>query len=312
MPRPAPIRDALHFPATAATILFAVVATVAWWAKVDCSALLADAHVARGQLHRLLTAALLHRDPIHLIFNLYWLWTLGPLIERHLGTWRSALLFAALAAGSNAAEFTLLSGPVGLSGVVFGLFGFLCIGAPDTITARTRHCFLAWFVLCIALTLTRLLPAANIAHATGFLVGGAIARSQTWPTRSLARLAPTGVTLALLCAAVFFRPYINLAPTRGEQEARLGYEALRASDDRAAARWLRDATTLNPRIAAWWFNRAVAEARLADHDAAMISYNHACRLEPANPNFRTARDALQDYLAGLSRQPSQHASVSAQ
>jgi hypothetical protein len=38
----------------------------------------------------------------------------------------------------------------------------------------------------------------------------------------------------------------------------------------------------------------------------MISYNHACRLAPANPNFRAARDALQDYLGARS----QHASVS--
>ena len=286
-------KHALEFPATAGTLILSLAVTLAWWAHLDCSALLADAHVSHGQLHRLLTSALLHRDPIHLAFNFYWMWAFGTLIERRIGTVRTFALFALLAVASGAAEHLFLTSGVGLSGVVFGLFGFARRRFPDHIDRRTTILFIAWFFTCIVLTLTNLLPVANIAHAVGLLAGIAIARVTT--KHGIAPVA-AGV-LVLLMLAIFTRPQLNCSPHRGEQEASLGFEAMKNHRDAAALRWMRDATALNPNIAAWWFNRGVAEARLNDHPAAMTSYNNACRLAPANATFRAARDALQDYLA---------------
>jgi membrane associated rhomboid family serine protease len=299
-------KQALSFPATAATLILSLAVTIAWWAKADCSALLADAHVARGQFHRLLTCALLHRDPVHLAFNFFWLWTFGTLIERRLGSMKTLLLFMTLAAASSAAEHAFFTAGVGLSGIVYGLFGFLWFFSmrrgdddkafADAIDRRTTICFVGWFVACIVLTLANVLPVGNLAHAVGALLGVAIARAMG---RKGHLAAVAGAIAILLLAATFARPQLNCSSHRGEQEASLGFEALKDHDDRAAAGWMRDATALNPRIAAWWFNRGIAEARLQDHPAALISYNNACRLAPSNGTFRAARDALQDYLAAV-------------
>jgi membrane associated rhomboid family serine protease len=295
-----PIGDTLRFPATAGTLILSLGVTIAWWAKVDCSGLLADAHLARGQWHRLLTSALLHRDPIHLAFNFLWMWTLGTLIEARLGSMKTIGLFAILAAASCAAEYTFLTAGVGLSGVAFGLLGFAWYSVPDAIDRRTMICFVAWFFICIGLTATNILPVGNIAHAVGALSGVAIARaSSRWESSRRDAAAVAGAILILLMAASFARPYANFSSHRGEQEASFGFEAMKDHHDAVALRWMRDATALNPRIAAWWFNRGIAEARLNDHAAALISYNNACRLAPSNATFRAARDALQDYLAAV-------------
>lgn len=322
--RPPPITRALRFPATAGTLALSLAATIAWWRGVDCSPLFADAHVAAGQLHRLLTSALLHRDPLHLAFNFYWLWTFGTLIERHLGPWRTAGLFALLAAGSNAAEMTFLTGGVGLSGVGYGLFGFLWLfwkrppaddeRFADAVDQKTEAVFVLWFFACILLSIIDILPVANIAHGVGALLGVVVAwtmmmkrnrgdaetrktnaEKKKWNWRGA---APAGATITFVLAAVFARPFVNLAPHRGEQEASLGYDALVAQHDARALRWSRAATRMNPTVASWWFNRAIAEDRLGRLDAALISYNNAARLAPANASYRTARDRMHDYLAG--------------
>jgi len=311
--RPAPIRDALRYPTTAGTLILSLAATIAWWAHVDCSALLADAHIGGGQLHRLVTASLLHRDPIHLAFNFFWVWTFGALIERHLGGPRTLVLFVTLAAVGTAAEHIFLTAGVGLSGIVFGLFGFLWFASRQddddrfagAIDRRTKICFATWFALCIGLTLTNIYPIANLTHATAALLGGAIAWATTRYQASHKQLIVCAAAiLLLLCAGLLARPHVNLSRHRGQQEASLAYEALRDHHDVAAVRWLRDATTMSPRVASWWFNRGIAEARLRRHDDALLSYNNACRLEPANRDYRVARDSLQDYLAGSTRQAS--------
>jgi membrane associated rhomboid family serine protease len=309
VPRPPPLTYALRYPATAGTLALSLAATIAWWAGVDCSRLFADAHVGTGQLHRLLISALLHRDPLHLAFNFYWVWAFGTLIERALGPWRTACLFTLLAAGSNAAELTLLHGGVGLSGVGYGLFGFLWYfwkRAPDDdrfaggVDQRTEALFVTWFFACILLTITDVLPVANIAHGVGAVLGLFIAWSSHRNARA-AYAAPIGVVAILIAAAVLARPHVNLARDRGVQESFLAYEALQRNEDAAALGWSRQATTMNGTVGIWWFNRAVAENRLKLFDDALASYSNAARLEPANDRYRTARDTMQDYLAHKSQ-----------
>ena len=199
-------------------------------------------------------------------------------------------LFATLAAAGSAAEHTIFTAGVGLSAIAFGLFGFLWFlntRHPDderfhgAIDRKTTTCFVAWFFICIVLTFTNLLAVANLAHAVGALLGGLIAGATTAKRRPV----PAAVVIVLLFAAIFARPQLNLSARRGEQEASLGYNALKAQHDRDAARWMRTATMLNPRIAAWWFNRAIAEARLEQHDAALLSYNNAAPARPVQPDL---------------------------
>jgi membrane associated rhomboid family serine protease len=87
--------------------------------------------VANGELWRLLTIVLVH-DPtflLHLLFNMYALYIVGPIVEQLYGARRFALFYLLAAAGGSIASFAFGEGryAVGASGAIFGLFGILFV-----------------------------------------------------------------------------------------------------------------------------------------------------------------------------------------
>lgn len=136
--------------------------------------------ILAGEIYRLVTPIFLHYwipglGPLHLLFNLMWFWDLGGAIERRLGTGLLAVLVVVIAVLSNSAQF-LVSGPLfgGLSGVVYGLLGFVWLrgrydpasglAAPKAVVSF----MLLWLVLCY----TGLMgPVANAAHTVGLAAG---------------------------------------------------------------------------------------------------------------------------------------------
>jgi rhomboid protease GluP len=79
-----------------------------------------------GEYYRLLTAMFLHAGVIHIGFNAYALYTLGPEAERIYGTVRFlALYFIAGLAGSVTSYAFNPANGVGASGAIFGLIGGL-------------------------------------------------------------------------------------------------------------------------------------------------------------------------------------------
>lgn len=136
------------------------------------------ADVFSGQVWRLLTPAFIHFGPMHLIFNLLWVWDLGVVIENRKGPRFYVGFFLVAAVISNVAQYLLTDNPYfgGMSGVVYGLFSYVWIrGRYDPafngiMRKATVNMMLAWFVLCW----TGLLgPIANWAHTMGLLVGAA-------------------------------------------------------------------------------------------------------------------------------------------
>ena len=134
------------------------------------------ASVFSGQIWRLLTPAFIHFGPMHLIFNLLWVWDLGMVIENKKGPGFYLGFFVVAAVISNVAQYLLTSNPFfgGMSGVVYGLFSYVWIrGRYDPafngiMRKATVNMMLAWFVLCW----TGLLgPIANWAHTMGLVVG---------------------------------------------------------------------------------------------------------------------------------------------
>ena len=85
-----------------------------------------NAAIAQGEWWRIFTPVLLHASTMHILFNMWALWVLGPQIERGVGTWPFVALYMA-AAGFGGAFAFYLGGPndfaVGASGAIFGLFG---------------------------------------------------------------------------------------------------------------------------------------------------------------------------------------------
>ena len=101
-------------------------------------------HILRGQLWRLITPIFLHAEwfradgqlslsgALHIIFNLYWLRFLGSQIESKIGSQRFLLIVLATALFPNVMQ-AVLTGPnfVGISGVVYGLFGYVLVRRRD-------------------------------------------------------------------------------------------------------------------------------------------------------------------------------------
>lgn len=131
--------------------------------------------IASGQIWRLVTPIFIHLSPFHLLGNAYWTYIFGTMFESLRGTRRMLIFVAAAAVLSNVIQCAV-SGPSfgGLSGVGYGLFGFLWIkGRFDPWSGFRLHpttvfMFVAWFFLCMTPVVGHV---ANTAHAVGFLVG---------------------------------------------------------------------------------------------------------------------------------------------
>jgi GlpG protein len=306
MRQPPPINEFPKFPMTGGTALLAISATTAWWLKVDISRLLEDPHIRHGELWRLLTSALPHVNIFHLAFNLYWLWALGSYVEREFGHVRTSLLFVCLAAGSGAAEFAFLEGGVGLSGVVYGLFGLLWvlhlrdIRFHDAMDVRIVNLFVGWFFLCIALTFTGVMPVANVAHGVGAALGALLGWVIT--SRGALRIAGSAIVVAMLAlmvaAATIGRPYVNLSPHRGRDEAALGYDALSRGDHEMAIQWFREATAMDPADSASWFDLGIAYQHKKLYPEALYAYERAHKLAPEDRQIADAYENLRDWNDG--------------
>src|SRR5262249_8336792 len=149
-----------NYPVTSRIALAAVALTLLWWSKPEIPWLFAIPHAWYGAIWHMVISPFLHVDLVHLGFNLYWLWIFGTFLEKPVGGWATAGIMLAFAVGSGAAEFALFIGGVGLSGVVYGLFGLLWIlGRNDSrfagvVDGGTVGLFLIWFVFCCFATAT--------------------------------------------------------------------------------------------------------------------------------------------------------------
>ncbi|HSO28329.1 MAG TPA: rhomboid family intramembrane serine protease [Candidatus Sulfomarinibacteraceae bacterium] len=85
--------------------------------------------LAAGELYRLVSVTLVHANLLHLAFNMYALYLLGPLVEGIWGTKTFAIFYLLTAAGASTASFVVSPGSsVGASGAIFGLVGVLLAG----------------------------------------------------------------------------------------------------------------------------------------------------------------------------------------
>lgn len=131
--------------------------------------------VKGGQIWRLFTPIFIHFGPIHLIFNMLWLYQLGSMIEGRQSAWRLALLVAGIALVSNLAQYYFHHPRFGgMSGVVYGLAGYVWMrGKYDHasglgLDSQSVTILLVWLVICYAGVIGQV---ANTAHLAGLIVG---------------------------------------------------------------------------------------------------------------------------------------------
>ncbi len=150
--------------------------------------------IRQGEVWRLFTPCLLHRDFLHILFNMAWLWILGKQIEERVRRWKIVILILIIGVISNIAQY-LMSGTylLGFSGVIVGMAGFIWVrqkkapweGYPLN---RGTLLFLLFFVLSMfALELLTFglqffsivnlsASIANTAHIVGGLCGMALGK----------------------------------------------------------------------------------------------------------------------------------------
>lgn len=301
---PPPLKSALYYPVTSSVGVAAIAATLLSWTGQPVDVLVMNSDVwDKWQIWRALTATLLHVGFFHLAFNLYWLWVFGALVERVFGHVRCAGIFVLLAFASMLAEFTFLSGGVGLSGVGYGLWGMLWVmekrdarfwGAVDDQTSRM---FVGWFFLCVILTATGVMPVANIAHGVGalagVLLGLAISGQPSVKMKSSAGLA-TVIILAFLGATVFW-PSANFSASAEAEVEQAAAGALNHNNTAHAVKLLEFAVRMKHAPARAWYNLGVAYSHAKRYDDAVMAYEHAAGMPDADSKMREIAQHLRDY-----------------
>ncbi len=171
--------------------------------------------VWQGELWRPVTTTLLHGNLLHAGFNLAWWVPLASAVERRFGPARLALLTLLVAAGSTMAQYVyadylepdvqLQGGMVGMSGVVYGLFGFVWASrarSPDLARLarpETLRLLLGWAVFCWVATVGELMSIANMAHGVGLALGYTMGQALFARTyRGLWRAAALALLVATL------------------------------------------------------------------------------------------------------------------
>lgn len=140
-------------------------------------------HIDAGEIWRFITPIFLHIGILHLAFNSYALWIVGPQVEKLYGSARFLLLYVLTGVGGVAASYWYhpFSESAGASGAIFGLFGVLLVFSiryRKTIPAFFSKALGKGILLTIGINLMigYMIPQVdNSAHIGGLVTGALLA-----------------------------------------------------------------------------------------------------------------------------------------
>ncbi|MEV0582683.1 rhomboid family intramembrane serine protease [Nonomuraea sp. NPDC050310] len=170
-----------------------------------------------GEYYRLITSAFLHFGVIHILFNGYAVYAIGPYLERAFGHVRFAALYLLSALGGGVLSYWLDPANVwsaGASGAVYGLF------AAVFVVGRKLNMDVRGVVVLIAINLAitflpRLIPGGLFgvqlswtAHVGGLITGALVSAALAYAPRNRRTVVQTVAlvgTLAVLVVLVILR-----------------------------------------------------------------------------------------------------------
>lgn len=138
--------------------------------------------VMQGEYWRMLTSSFLHSGLMHIAFNMFALYFLGPVIEAALGRAKYLITYITLAVSSSVWVYWLSpvnTSSVGASGVVFGLLGMVLV-----FMLRSKQDVTGLLILLAINAVLSLRE--NIswqAHLGGFVMGLILAAVFVWAPR---------------------------------------------------------------------------------------------------------------------------------
>lgn len=212
----------------------------------------------RGGIWRLFFNLFHHAGIMHLLMNSVSLWILAGMLEPRMGRVRFVLFFLSAGYASVLAQTLIGDNPVGMSGAVYAVFGYLVAQRKyDYETAQRMSPFLvtmgfACLIIFVPLTAARLINVANLAHFVGLGYGWILAwltcrtpRIASWKSR----LGIVGMyaVIGVATVAVIFPVWdgrFHAWKAFGEEEQRF-----------ELVRWEK-ATKLSPDLAVAWLAQA--------------------------------------------------------
>ncbi len=163
--------------------------------------------VDSGEWWRLFTVTLIHGDFLHLAFNMYALYLLGPPLEKEIGGARFISLWLATSAVASMFVYFLSergAATVGASGSIFGLFGIWVMNAVrrrQTIAGRAMLSQLGT-VLAINAVISFTIPGISWQGHLGGLLGGLLIGDLWFRSRRMKRTAVVHTVIAILVGLV--------------------------------------------------------------------------------------------------------------
>ncbi len=164
--------------------------------------------VQNGEIYRLLTAAFLHANLLHLFFNMYALYNLGSQIEKYYGKVKYLIIYLGSALVGSLFSVVLTNNmSVGASGAIFGLFGAMIYFGYKyraTLDGFLRSGILP--VLLINLVLGFAIPGIDIWAHIGGLLGGVLLSSAVGVPNKINkkdRVNAIVITLILIASLVY-------------------------------------------------------------------------------------------------------------
>lgn len=162
--------------------------------------------IAQGQWYRLITAAFLHGGFLHIAFNMYALYFLGPDLERFFGRFRFAVIYFLAAFGGGVATYyfsDVNTISVGASGAIFGLMG-ASIAVGHEVRADIRQ-YVSLFAINVMIGFMS--PGIDWRAHLGGAVAGALGawimlRSQKLRNIAIEYVGILGITVALVAAVI--------------------------------------------------------------------------------------------------------------
>jgi membrane associated rhomboid family serine protease/Flp pilus assembly protein TadD len=229
-----------------------------------------------GEWWRLLTSTFIHIGIVHIILNMWCLWSLGPVLERLMG-WK-AFLFTYVASGLAGSEASLVwrpwGGGAGASGAIFGVagafFSFLLLKkapiSPEFAKKRLKS--VAVFIFYNLVLGAAALRVNNAAHVGGLIAGAilgavlpcvlsrtadpmapqtvpSLGDSASWQSANR-RLVAVGMISALVLGAAVSATAKHYAPIAEYGKA---VSLIRENNPAAAIPHLQSAISLNPKNA---------------------------------------------------------------
>ncbi|OBF28515.1 rhomboid family intramembrane serine protease [Mycobacterium sp. ACS4331] len=174
------------------------------------------------QWYRLITSAFLHDGTLHILFNMWALYIVGPALEMWLGRLRYVALYVLSLLGGSVAVY-LLSDPssltLGASGAVFGLFG------ATFVIGRRLNLDVRWVaaLILINVVITVVAPAMGAGpiswqgHLGGLVTGSIVGAAFAYAPAERRAAVGAGVTAALLvvfAVLLWWRTGVLIEPYR--------------------------------------------------------------------------------------------------